>query len=33
VLLDPALAWIAENRTGVIIMVAVMMITIWFRRR
>ena len=31
--IEQALTWIAEHRTGVIIMVAVMMITLWIRRR
>jgi hypothetical protein len=32
-LLEQALGWVAQNRTGVIILVAVMMVTIWVRRR
>lgn len=31
--LEQALDWIAQHRTGVIILVAVMMVTIWVRRR
>jgi hypothetical protein len=33
VLIEPALAWIAEHRTGMIILVVVMLVTIWARRR
>ncbi|PZW46878.1 hypothetical protein C8P66_108158 [Humitalea rosea] len=32
-LLDQALEWIAQNRTGMVILVSVMMITLWLRRR
>lgn len=32
-LLEPALAYIAEHRTGFIIMVAVLFITLWYRGR
>lgn len=31
--LEQALGWIAQHRTGVIILVVVMMVTIWVRRR
>jgi hypothetical protein len=33
VLIEPALTWIAEHRTGMVILVVVMLITIWVRRR
>jgi hypothetical protein len=33
VLIEPALTWIAEHRTGMVILVVVMLITIWARRR
>jgi len=32
-LLEQGLAWIAEHRTGVIILIVVMMVTMWARRR
>jgi len=32
-LLQPTLDWIAQNRTGMIILVCVMVITLWLRRR
>jgi hypothetical protein len=33
VLIEPALAWIAEHRTGMVILVIVMLLTLWTRRR
>jgi hypothetical protein len=32
-LLDQALEYIAQHRTGVIIMVAVLFVTLWLKRR